>query len=168
VADRAQAIEVLHRRFAGVLYDHCVRMLGDRSEAEDAVQDTFLSAFRALDSFRYGESHLPWLYRIATNACLKIIRTRKRKGVELTETPERMADRPRDPVSDIHARRVVESLVDEIDDRSLEILVSHYVAGMDQGQIAGSLGISRRAVVKRLTKLRRRAGHLFEEGTTDG
>jgi RNA polymerase sigma-70 factor (ECF subfamily) len=168
VDERAQAIELLHRQYAGVLYDLCARMLGDRSEAEDAVQDTFVNAFRALDSFRYGDSHLPWLYRIATNACLKIIRTRKRKGVALTETPERMPDRARDPVRDIHARQVLESLVDELDERSQQILVAHYVAGMDQGQIAASLGISRRAVVKRLTKLRRRAGHLFEEGTTDG
>jgi RNA polymerase sigma-70 factor (ECF subfamily) len=143
-------------------------MLGDRSEAEDAVQETFVSAFKALDSFRYGDSHLPWLYRIATNACLKIIRTRKRKGVALTESPERMADRVRDPVREIHARHVLETLVDELDERSQQILVAHYVAGMDQGQIAASLGITRRAVVKRLTKLRRRAGHLFEEGTNDG
>lgn len=166
--ERAHAIEVLHRRFSGVIYDLCVRMLGDRSEAEDAVQETFVSAFRALDSFRYGESHLPWLYRIASNACLKIIRTRRRKGVALTETPERMADRARDPVRAIHARQVLETLVDELDERSQQILVAHYVAGMDQGQIAASLGITRRAVVKRLTKLRRRAGHLFEEGTNDG
>jgi RNA polymerase sigma-70 factor (ECF subfamily) len=168
VDERARAIEVLHRKHAGVIYDLCVRMLGDRSEAEDAVQETFVNAFRALDSFRYGDSHLPWLYRIATNACLKIIRTRKRKGVALTDSPERMADRPQDPVREMHARQVLERLVGELDERSLEILVAHYVAGMDQGQIAASLGISRRAVVKRLTKLRRRAGHLFEEGTSDG
>jgi len=168
VDERARAIEVLHRKYAGVIYDLCVRMLGDRSEAEDAVQETFVSAFRALDSFRYGDSHLPWLYRIATNACLKVIRTRKRKGVALTEAPERAADRPRDPVREIHARRVLASLVGELDERDQEILAAHFVAGMDQGQIATALGISRRAVVKRLTKLRRRAGNLFEEGTTDG
>jgi RNA polymerase sigma-70 factor (ECF subfamily) len=68
VQERAHAIEQLHRRFSGVIYGHCVRMLGDRTEAEDAVQEAFVAAFRALDSFRYGESHLPWLYRIATNA----------------------------------------------------------------------------------------------------
>jgi RNA polymerase sigma factor (sigma-70 family) len=98
---------------------------------------------------------------------VKIIRTRRRKGVALTEAPERMADRERDPVGGIHARRVLEALVGELDERNLEILAAHYVAGMDQGQIAAQLGISRRAVVKRLTKLRRRAGRLFEEGTTN-
>jgi RNA polymerase sigma-70 factor (ECF subfamily) len=165
VDERARLIEELHRRYSGVLYDLCVRMLGDRSEADDAVQETFVSAFRALDSFRYGESHLPWLYRIAANACLKLIRTRRRKGVALLEAPERTADRERDPVRGIHARRVLEALIDELDERSQLILVAHYVAGLDQGQIAASLGISRRAVVKRLTSLRRRAGHLFEEGT---
>lgn len=161
--ERDRKIEEIHRKYAGVVYDLCVRMLQDRSEAEDAVQDTFVSAFRSLASFTYGESHLPWLYRIATNACLKIIRTRKRKGFALHERPETIPDRERDPISRIHVRQVLEELMDVLDERDQQILVSHYIAGMDQGQIAESLGISRRAVVKRLTRVRRKTAHLMEE-----
>jgi RNA polymerase sigma-70 factor, ECF subfamily len=161
--ERKRAIERLHKKYAGVLFEHCFRMLGDRFEAEDAVQEAFLSAFRSYDSFRYGDSHLPWLYRIASNACLKAIRTRKRKGLVPIENPERTADHPRHPADELHSRRVLAQLVDQLDDRGLQILVGHYLSGMNQEEIALVLGISRRAVVKRLTRLKQRLGDLLEE-----
>ncbi len=161
--ERKHDIERLHRKYAGVLFDHCVRMLGDRFEAEDAVQEAFLNAYRAYDSFTYGESRLPWLYRITTNACLKVIRTRKRKGAVPIEKPESKAEPFRHPLDDLHSRRVLEAVVDELDDRGRRILVGHYLSGMNQEEIADVLGISRRAVVKRLTKLKRRVGELLEE-----
>ena len=66
---------------------------------------------------------------------------------------------------DIHARRALEELLETLDERGQEILVAHYIAGMDQGQIAVALGISRRAVVKRLTKLRGLAADIGEGGS---
>jgi RNA polymerase sigma-70 factor (ECF subfamily) len=159
--ERVRTIEMLHHRYAGVIYDLCVRMLTDRHEAEDAVQETYLSAFRFLSSYRYGDNYLPWLYQIATNVCLKIIRTRRRKGTTPTEKIEWMATEQADALSAIDYRRILEELVEQLDKRSLEIVVAHYVAGMDQGQIAQAIGISRRAVVKRLSALKRRVNHLF-------
>ena len=122
-----------------------------------------MNAYRALGSFRYGESHLPWLYRIATNTCFKLLRTRRRKGVALIENPDSRAAASSHPADALHSRRVIERITGELDERGFEFLVSYYLNGMGQGEIAEVLGISRRAVVKRLTNLRQRAGHLFEE-----
>jgi RNA polymerase sigma-70 factor, ECF subfamily len=166
--DRRRTVEALHGKYAGLVYDVCLRVLGSRAEADDAVQETFLAAFRGLDGFTYGESHLPWLYRIAWNACLKALRTRRRKGALPLDAPERHRAPDRDPVRGIHARRALEALLAETDERGQEILVAHYFAGMDQGQIAAALGISRRAVVKRLTRIRARAEALFEGGDAHG
>lgn len=166
--ERASTIAALHRRYGGIIYDLCLRMLSERAEAEDAVQETFVSAFRALETFCYGDSHLPWLYRIGVNTCLKALRTRKRRRASLVEYISDIPATQADPVDSIHYRRALEGLLASLNERDAEIVAAHYVAGMDQGQIAEQLGISRRAVVKRLARLRDRLAGVFDQEDADG
>ena len=58
---------------------HCYRMLGSFQDAEDALQDTLLSAWQCLDGFEGRASIRTWLYRIATNRCLDVLRSTKRR-----------------------------------------------------------------------------------------
>ncbi|HTI35229.1 MAG TPA: sigma factor, partial [Miltoncostaea sp.] len=69
VREEFEAVTIRHRR---ELHVHCYRMLASFEEAEDAVQETFLRAWRSRDTFD-GTNLRAWLYRIATNACLDLI-----------------------------------------------------------------------------------------------
>ncbi len=165
--EKIRVIEDLHGRYAGVIYHLCKRILGDKAEAQDAVQETFTKAYRFLDSFDREREYYPWLHKIGTNECLKILRTKRRKGTALLEVPDKKASFELDADERLHIRQIFGRLMNELDERGQHIFVSHYVAEMNQGQIAEELGISRRAVVKRLAGIRKRAGRFFEKGSKD-
>src|SRR3954466_2078142 len=79
------AFEELYRAHSGRLFSLAVRMLGNPADAEDLLQDIFLSAHRKLDSFR-GEAALgTWLYRLATNQILDHVRSRAGRAGQVTD-----------------------------------------------------------------------------------
>ena len=71
----------------GPLYAHCHRMLGSAQDAEDAVQDTLLRAWRALPTFEGRAALRSWLYQIATNTCLTALRKRPRQALPIDHAP---------------------------------------------------------------------------------
>jgi RNA polymerase sigma-70 factor (ECF subfamily) len=78
--DRFDRLVGQHRR---ELHVHCYRMLASYHEAEDAVQETFLRAWRARDDFQQGAAPRPWLYTIATHVCLDLLRRSRRRAMDL-------------------------------------------------------------------------------------
>src|SRR5580692_3532511 len=113
-ADERAAHDELYHRFRRQVAGNLYRVLGDRTDLDDLVQEVFVIAFRGLDRFR-GDARLStWLYRICVNVALGRIRTRKRRPtaigvadldqttgldpslIERPETPERSLERRRD------------------------------------------------------------------------
>jgi RNA polymerase sigma-70 factor (ECF subfamily) len=103
-------------QYRPALTGHCYRMLGSVVDAEDAVQDTMLRAWKALDRFAGRSSVQTWLYRIATNVCLDALAAGERRRVrplELGDGPTEVRDdlvlrqRPREswvePIADVAA-----------------------------------------------------------------
>jgi RNA polymerase sigma-70 factor (ECF subfamily) len=95
------AFAMLVEPYRRELHAHCYRMLGSHADAEDALQETLLRAWRGLARFQERSSLRSWLYRIATNRCLSAIERRPKRVVPIDYAPAADAhDRPADPVND--------------------------------------------------------------------
>ena len=85
--DRESAFRELIDRHGADLHAHCYRMLGSAHDADDAVQDALLRAWRALPRFRGDSSLKTWLYRIVTNVCLDMISRRPKRVLPVDYGP---------------------------------------------------------------------------------
>jgi len=108
-------------------------------DAEDAVQEGFLHAFRALDRFRSDQPFGAWLNRIIANAALDLVRRRKVRDAD--ELPDSLALPFRDPGESDELRRRLREALTELPDRQRAVIVMHDVEGFTHGEIGAMLGI---------------------------
>ncbi len=132
--------------FAGLVHRHQRRAYAvarsivlSHDDAEDAVQEGFLHAFRALERFRPEQAFGAWLHRIVANAALDIARRRKVRDAD--ELPETLASPHRDPaVADELKTRLAQALA-TLGERQRSVIVLHDVEGYKHAEIGTLLGI---------------------------
>ncbi len=165
------AFEELYRTHATKLYGLVLRMVGNPADAEDLLQEIFLSAHRKLESFR-GESALgTWLYRLATNQCLDYLRSRAVRTGQVTDT---LDDEPSLPAPG--GRGIAEQTVTKMDlERALAQLpegcraafVLHDVQGLEHREVAEALGIAEGTSKSQVHKARLKLRALLSRKASD-
>jgi RNA polymerase sigma-70 factor (ECF subfamily) len=126
----------LHQRRA---YAVARAIVLSHEDAEDAVQDGFLHAYRALDRFRSDQPFGAWLNRIVANASLDLVRRRKVR--EADELPETVALPFRDPGEADELKRRLADALSRLTDRQRSVIVLHDVEGYTHGEIGRMLGM---------------------------
>jgi RNA polymerase sigma-70 factor, ECF subfamily len=98
-----EAFRLIVEPYRAAIHAHCYRMLGSVFDADDALQETLLRAWRALPRFQGQELLRPWLYQIATNVCIDALKRSGRRGLPIEH------GRPAGP-NDEPGERLAESL----------------------------------------------------------
>lgn len=153
-----EAFEALMHRHAPMALRLATRLLGSRPEAEDAVQESFVSAWRKLPEFRREAQFGTWIYRIVTNRCLNVLRSR-RPVVDLDGVPELPApEHEVSPARAAEAHAAVADLARAMEGLSPEQRVCWVLRELDGApyeSIAATVGISPEAVRGRVFRARR-------------
>ena len=147
------------------IYTLCLRMTGNREDAQDAAQEAFLNAWRGLASFQGGSSFSTWLYRLASNACIDLLRRRKRR--QEGEAPHSLDDEeagwpepaapgggPEEELEQKERRQALERELRALPDHQREILVMREVSGLSYQEIGELLSLDLGTVKSRLARAR--------------
>ena len=141
LAGRPEAFGELVTRYQRAVYHLAARTLNDRTEAEDAAQEAFLKAYRALNTFRPGAKFSTWIFTICYRGCCDRLAKRKRfSGDELPDRadasagPELLAERGDD------ARRL-RAAIDALPEKYRAVITLYHLQGKQYEEIASVLNL---------------------------
>jgi RNA polymerase sigma-70 factor (ECF subfamily) len=154
--------------YQDLVYSHAYRMVGEEESADDATQNTFISAYNHLRSFR-GGSFKAWLLRIVTNACYDELRRRKRRPTvplepvddtgEEVESARWMVDpaaQPEEQVQRVELQNAIQHCLDNLPNEFRSTVIMVDVQGMDYFEAAEAIGKPIGTIKSRLARARLR------------
>jgi RNA polymerase sigma-70 factor (ECF subfamily) len=162
------AYEEIVQRYQQLAFRTAYVITRSAAEAEEASQDAFVKAYRALGSFRTGAEPRPWLLRIVANEARNRVRSagrRQRLELRLAEGFRQgdAAPSPEAAAVDADERRRLIGLVNELDEADRQVIASRYFLELNSEETAAALGIPEGTVKSRLSRalsrLRERVEH---------
>lgn len=160
-----RAFDLLASRYADKAFRLTFKVLRQEEDAEDAVQDAFLAAYRNLGRFEERSSFSTWIYRVAMNAALMRLRKRRAGMISLDRPPRaddrdeamQLEDRSAGPLQNTASQEVsaaIQSAVQDLPDELQEVFLLREDAGLSNAEVAETLGLSVPAVKSRLHRAR--------------
>jgi RNA polymerase sigma-70 factor (ECF subfamily) len=161
--------------YSGVIYRLAIKMLENPQDAEDVLQETFIKAYRNMPGFDGRSSLSTWLYRIATNEALMLIRRHKRVTVSIDEPletdeqeqmPLQITDwccLPEEELMSTEARDYMDRAIDDLPYSLRVVFLLRDIEGLSTHEAADVLELSEAAVKTRLSRARLRLRELLSE-----
>lgn len=161
----------LVRRYQSRIYSAAYRMLGNREEAEEVVQDTFIKMHQSMDKFRHQSSFAAWLFRISHNLSIDRLRAKKRKkGIQLLSfnplsilssegdldkngSIQQLADEspwPDQQIDLTEQSEFIQASLDKLPETQRAVLILHDIEGFSYLEVAEIIGTSIGTVRSRL------------------
>lgn len=143
--------------FQGPVYNLCYQMLGERTEAEDAAQETFWKAYRNLGSYDPKRKFINWLLAIASNHCVDRLRRRRLQLVSLQALPWLEAEGDPDPegaAAQAEETRRMRALLGDLAGTDRAAVVLRYWYDLSYREIGEALNLTESAVKSRLHRAR--------------
>jgi RNA polymerase sigma-70 factor, ECF subfamily len=159
--------------YSAVIYRLGLRMLDDPQDAEDVLQETFIKAFRHLGGFDGRSSLSTWLYRIATNEALMLLRRRKHPSISIDEPvetdteleePLQIVDwccMPETELMSSEARAYMDKAVEQLQPALRAVFLLRDIEGLSTEETSQVLDLSEAAVKTRLSRARMRLRELL-------
>ncbi len=162
----AEAFTALAEKYKNGVYNYIVRMVHDRTEAEDIAQETFVRAYQALPEFRGAASFQTWLYRIASNLAIDAARRRSRRtSISLDEpvttdegeVSRQLADERPGPFEELQSaqtQQAVREAIAELSPKLRSVIALYDLQGLSYQEIGDILGCPLGTVKSRLFNAR--------------
>lgn len=171
-----EAFEQLIRDYEKRILNYCFRMLGNLSDAEDAAQEVFVKIFRFIGSFNGQSSFSTWLYRIASNVCLDLLRKAKRRpqdtvsihqenddGEEYSIAIEDTEPNPYERAQLSEAQQALKKALEQLSDEHRQVVILRDIEGLSYEEIAEAMGTAPGTVKSRLNRARQMLKKLLEQ-----
>ena len=153
------AFEELIRQYEKKVYSLCFRMCGNAEDAEEAAQDAFLALWRGIDRFRQESSLSTWIYRLASNACIDLMRRKKKGAGSVSLDDEELFVDAVDPAPQPHEeaeRRETQRLLQEgllsLPAEYRSILLLREIEGLSYSEISAALDLELGTVKSRISR----------------
>lgn len=165
------AFGVIVGRYQDRIYNLCVHLLGNSSEAEDMAQATFLKAYRNLGRFQLQAALYTWLYRIAVNTCLDHLRRplfesifrRSATGEEIVLDHPSSAPSPEKNFDNRQLHVALQKALGKLSPKLRAVIVLKEIEGLAYEEIATTLEVSIGTVKSRISRARRELQGLLQE-----
>ncbi len=148
-----EAFRHLVERYQNQAIGHAIGILGDRDDAQDALQDAFLDAFNALHRFDVGRQFYPWFYLILRNCCFKLAAGRKKRDLTSSDDIEMLA-----PTPDLRPEEtmLLERMMLELKAEDRELITLKHLDGLSYEELSERLALPLGTIMSRLYHARKR------------
>jgi RNA polymerase sigma-70 factor (ECF subfamily) len=155
-AGNAKAQHQLYQLYARAMYNVCYRMMNNREEAEDMLQESFSEAFYRLDTFRFESAFGAWLKRITVNKCINALKKKRTNLVPMDNIPEPQEDYELPDDNKGLTIEAVQQAMEKLAEGYRVIFSLYMLEGYDHVEISQIMGISEETSKSQFSRAKKR------------